>query len=158
MSAPRPPATLSPGDALLVWEITAGISTLGDIMRRHGLTFDEYDAKMRDAAFVGHMVDCKRYWTSETSVSERVRLKAALLAEDGLLDLYQILKSPDTVTSAKLDAFGHLAKAADLGPSKKPDVGTGERFQININLGEKHVVLEANSIAGALEGETVADS
>lgn len=148
MALPAAPPGISPNDARLAWELTAGISSIGDIMRRHRLTFDEYDAKKRDPVFMAMFTEYKKYWDSDMSAAERVQLKAALLTEDSLLDIYELIKSDDTAPGVKLEAFTSLARAAQVGVKGKDGAPTsGERVQININLpGRQGVTIDAPAI------------
>ncbi len=144
-------ATLPPGlseaDARLAWELTAHILPLGEIMKRYNLDFDGLAEKKRDPVFRSVIEDYARSWNSSLSAQDRIRIKAALLVEDGLLDIYRILKSPETVAAAKLDAFAALSRAGDVGPSKKDSVGGGERFAVTINLpGSQPVHIDAQAI------------
>ena len=145
MALPTAPPGISPSDARLAWELTAGISSIGDIMRRHRLTFDEYDAKKKDPIFMAMFTEYKKYWDSDMSAAERVQLKAALLTEDSLLDIYELIKSGDTAPGVKLEAFSSLARAAQVGVKGKDGAPSGgERVQININIpGQQGVVVDA---------------
>lgn len=138
------PQGVSEQDARLAWELVANINSLGDIMRRHGLTFDEYDAKKRDPAFKAMLDEYRKRWNSEMSVNQRVALKAALLTEDSLLDVYAIIKDAEASPGQKLDAFGALARAGEVGVTKKETGPAGAPVQITINLpGRSGVTLDA---------------
>ena len=128
------PAGISKRDARLAWELVSNISSKADIIRRHGLTFDDFDAKLTDAAFKGMLDEYKRRWNSELSVNQRVALKAALLTEDSLLDVYAIIKDVDASPGQKLEAFGALAKAGEVGVAKKDTGPAGTPVQITINV------------------------
>lgn len=135
---------MAEADVRLAWELIAGISPLGDIMRRHGLTFDDYDAKKRDPGFLALMDQLRKHWNSEMSVNDRVKLKAALLTEDSLLDVYAIIKNEDASAGQRLEAFGALAKAGEVGAQKKEPGPTGAVAKITINIpGGPAVALDA---------------
>ncbi len=128
------PLGLSENDARLAWELTADIVPLAEIMRRYDLTFDSLAEKRRDPVFRSVLEEYSRAWNSSLSTADRVRIKAALLVEDGLLDIFRILKAEDSAAAAKLDAFAALARAGDVGPSKNASAQAGERFSVTINL------------------------
>lgn len=128
------PTGVSEQDARLAWELVSNISTKADIIRRHGLTFDDFDTKERDPVFKMMLEEYKRRWNSELSVNQRVALKAALLTEDSLLDVYAIIKQEDSSPGQKLEAFGALAKAGEVGMAKKETGPSGAPVQITINV------------------------
>jgi hypothetical protein len=141
------PTGVSPEDARLAWELVANISSVGDIMRRHALTFDDLDAKKRDPAFATLLRQYEKHWNSELSVNQRVALKAALLTEDSLLDVYRIIKDGEASAGQRLEAFGALAKAGEVGVVKKDAGVTGTPVQININIpGQKGVMIDATPV------------
>lgn len=152
MTNPMPvPAGVTQADARLAWELVAGISSVGDIMRRHGLTFDDLDAKKRDPVFSNMLEQYRKHWNSELSVNQRVALKAALLTEDSLLDVYAIIKDAEASPGQKLEAFGALAKAGEVGAQRKDSGPAATPVHITINVpGKSGVTIDATP---ALEGE-----
>jgi hypothetical protein len=147
MSKMPVPAGVSPEDARLAWELVANFSSIGDIMRRHGLSFDDLDAKKRDPAFATLLKQYEKHWNSELSVNQRVALKAALLTEDSLLDVYQIIKNGEASPGQKLEAFGALAKAGEVGVQRKDQAAAGTPVHININIpGHQGVTIDATPV------------
>lgn len=141
------PAGVSKEDARLAWELVANISPIGDIMRRHGLTFDEFDAKKRDPVFSNMLEQYRKHWNSELSVNQRVALKAALLTEDSLLDVYAIIKDGEASPGQKLEAFGALAKAGEVGVQRKDSAVASNPVHITINVpGRSGVTLDATPV------------
>ena len=141
------PAGVSKEDARLAWELVAQISPIGDIMRRHGLTFDEFDAKKRDPVFANMLDQYRKHWNSELSVNQRVSLKAALLTEDSLLDVYAIIKDTEASPGQKLEAFGALAKAGEVGTVRKDSGISSTPVHITINVpGKTGVLLDATPV------------
>lgn len=140
-------AGLTPADARLAWELVANISPLGDIMRRHGLSFDDYDEKKRDPIFKAAVQELTRHWNSDLSVTQRIQLKAALLTEDSLLDIYAMVKDKEVGVGNRLEAFGALAKAGEVGTTKK-DVGAGApTVKVVINVpGKTGVTVDATPV------------
>jgi hypothetical protein len=148
MTTPLPvPAGVSQADARLAWELVAGISSIGDVMRRHSLTFDELDAKKRDPLFANMLEQYKKHWNSELTVNQRVSLKAALLTEDSLLDVYAIIKDIDASPGQKLEAFGALAKAGEVGAARKDTGISATPVHITINVpGKSGVTIDATPV------------
>lgn len=138
------PAGITEQDARLAWELVTNISSKGDIMRRHGLTFDDFDAKLLDPGFKSMLEEYRKRWNSELTVNQRVALKAALLTEDSLLDVYAIIKDFEASPGQKLEAFGALAKAGEVGATRKDVAPAGTPVQITINIpGKTGVTLDA---------------
>jgi hypothetical protein len=138
------PVGVSQSDARLAWELVAGISSIGDVMRRHQMSFDDLDAKKRDPVFANMLDQYRKHWNSELSVNQRVALKAALLTEDSLLDIYAIIKDTEASPGQKLEAFGALAKAGEVGAQRKEAGVAGTPVHITINVpGKPGVTLDA---------------
>jgi len=138
------PLGVSQADARLAWEIVSNITPLPDLIRRHQLTFDEYDAKKRDPAFRAMLDQYRKQWNSELTVNQRVMLKAALLTEDSLLDVYEIIKDREASPGQKLEAFGALAKAGEVGAVRKDTGPPAAPVHIVINVpGKTGVTLDA---------------
>ncbi len=142
---------LSEADARLAWELVTNISSKADIIRRHGYTFDEFDAKLREPGFKAAVEEFRRRWSSEMSVNQRVALKAALLTEDSLLDVYAIIKKDDASPGQKLEAFSALAKAGEVGAQKQATGPAMAPVQINSTAPGKDAVHVA--AVPALESE-----
>jgi hypothetical protein len=131
----------------LAWELTANISSIGDIMRRHGLSFDDLDRKKREPGFKAMLAEYQRQWNSELSVNQRVAIKAALLAEDSLLDVYEIIKSQDTSPGQKLEAFDKLARAGEVGVQKKEQGSAVAQVKLTINVpGKEGITIDSVAI------------
>jgi hypothetical protein len=79
------------------------------------------------------------------------------LIEDALIELNKIFHDRDLAAPARLEAFKSLAKVADVFETQKIGAPTGERVQIQINLGNgaAPVAIEGASQL-ALEGEIAA--
>jgi len=139
-----PPAGVSQADARLAWELVSDITPVADVMRRHQLSFDEYDEKKRDPIFRAMLEQYRKQWNSELTVNQRVALKAALLTEDSLLDVYAIIKNTEASPGQKLEAFGALAKAGEVGALRKDLGAPSTPVHITINVpGKPGVTLDA---------------
>lgn len=153
MTNPMPvPAGVSQSEARLAWELVAGISSLADIMRRHKLSFDELDAKKRDPLFANMLEQYRKHWNSELTVNQRVSLKAALLTEDSLLDVYAIIKDIDASPGQKLEAFGALAKAGEVGAARKDTGISATPVHITINVpGKAGITVDASPVEDVVD-------
>ena len=129
------PTGVTPAQARLAWELVSNITPLGDLMRRHELSFDELEQLQREPLFKRMLTDFRKHWDSELTVNQRVALKAALLTEDALLDVYGIIKDETTTPGQKMEAFAALAKAGEVGAPRRPgDEMTQTPVHITINV------------------------
>lgn len=118
----------------MAWEIVAQVAPLPDILRRHGITVSEMQAKLREPMFRSMLAEAKRLWNADTlTTKERIRLKAQLLTEEGLDELADIVRNRDMGAVARIDAFEKIAKVGSLA-TPDPSQGVGERTVININI------------------------
>lgn len=139
-----PNAPIPEARSRLAWELVAKISPLPDILRRHNLTVTQLKQMMREPMFRSLMAETKKLWESELNAKERIRVKARLLVEDSILDIYQIVQNVELNPNARIDAFEQLAKIGELAaPEKNPT--SNERVQITINIPgtDKPVVINA---------------
>lgn len=151
------PATPTPipqslNRAALAFEIAAGLTALPDILSRFKITKDHLKSLLkRDPQFRHQVTEYKREWLAPKNAKERIRFKAQLAAEDGLLELYSIFKDQDAGLTQRLEAYKQIVSLADVAP-KKDAVDTGSHFSITINLGESPQ--EAITIAATTTHET----
>jgi hypothetical protein len=118
------PSALSGTDAQLIWELVANISPSAEVCARYGLNATSLRAKMKDKMFLTAYREAKSIWNSDLNVEERVRVKARFMVEDGLADIFAILKQNDQIPALKLEAFEKLMKAGELGPRKSAESTT----------------------------------
>jgi hypothetical protein len=134
MSALKSTPVAVEGDTRLAWELVAGIAPLPDILRRWTMTFDGLKEKLRDPLFRSMVNETRKIWKSELNTKERIRIKAQLLVEDSLLEIFQIVADKEVSPQARVDAFKNLANIGDLNEKEK-NPQAAERVTININLG-----------------------
>lgn len=118
------PNALSGTDAQLIWELVANISPPAEVIARYGLSANGLRAKMRDKMFLTAFKEAKSIWTSDLNVEERVKVKSRFMVEDGLADVFAIMKNETHIPQLRLEAFEKLMKAGDLGPKKNSEGGT----------------------------------
>lgn len=137
MPEPGADLAISATDGRLAWEIAAEIAPIPDILKRYGMTPVEFKGKLRDPMFRAAVREAKILWKSDLNAKQRIQIKAAMLVEDSLLDVFAIIKNENMPAASKLDAFEKLMKTADLAPKTgKPDGAPTSGFKINIILGD----------------------
>lgn len=153
MALPIPIATspdLNAQDAQLVWELVSDITPKEDVLIRHGMTPADLKAKLNNPMFRSAYVEAKRLWSSDMNAQDRIKVKATMMVEDALIDVYRIIKDDTALSVSKLEAFEKLGKLAQVMGQKPSAVG--ERHTIIINVGEKPTKIEFEQ--PAIEGET----
>jgi hypothetical protein len=135
-------------DAQLIWELVAKISDPKDVLRRYGIDAAGLRAKMKDKMFRAAFREAQNLWESDLNTEDRIQVKARAMAEDGLLTVFEILKSADSIPQLKLEAFEKLIKVGQLGPKKDKEGGGGRPFSVVINLRntDKKVVIDGHSL------------
>lgn len=137
-------------DARLIRELVAGIDKPTDILARYGLTETDLKAKLRDKGFVAAYKEAKAFWDSSPNTRDRIRAKAGALLEDGLQDMFGILKNENMPASSRLEASKQLASLHE-GP-KKDQGPTGPTTIIQIvRRGREPVTIHAEPRQQALE-------
>lgn len=144
-------APVQRSEARLVWELVAKIAPLPDVLRRHSLSVLELKAKLKEPMFRSLYKETKRIWESELNTKERIRVKAQLLVEDSLLDVYAIVQNDQMSPQVRVDAFEKLARIGSLGAPEKGTGNEGERVQININIPGASAPVVVTAAAPALE-------
>ena len=129
---------ISQTDGRLAWELAADIADVPTLLSRYGISLADFKNKLKDPMFRQAIREAKSIWKSDLNTQQRVRVKAALLVEDSLLDVFAIVKSESQPAAARLEAFEKLVKTADLAPKAgSKDQSNAGAFKINIILGDK---------------------
>jgi hypothetical protein len=134
-------------DAQLIWELVAEISSPAEVLARYGLTPADLKAKNKDKMFRAAYQEARNLWKSDLNAEDRIKVKARAMVEDGLVDIFQILKNIDGVPQLRLEAFEKLMKVGDLGPKKDKESGT-KPFSIVMQFSntEKKVVIDGHTL------------
>lgn len=128
---------ISQTDGRIAWELAAEITPVPDILVRYGITAHDFKKKLSDPMFRQAIREAKSIWKSDLNVQQRIRMKAAFLVEDSILDVFAIVKNESQGATARLDAFKKLLETADIMPTKQVgNASTAGAFRINIMLGD----------------------
>ena len=148
-----PPASVSTQDmqAELAMELAAGLLPINNIMTRFDLTKEQLRLLLLNPIFRGMVRSYKQEWLAATNAKERIRVKAAMATEEGLLELNRIFHDSMLNPTARLEAFKQMSNLADVQP-KKDAVDTGPKFNLTLNLGSdpnaaaQHVTIDATAL------------
>src|SRR5271166_2741875 len=107
---------ISQTDGRLAWELAAEITPVPVLLTRYGISLPDFKQKLKDPMFRQAIREAKSIWKSDMNVQQRIRVKAAFLVEDSILDIFAIIKNESQPAAAKLEAFEKLLKTADMIP------------------------------------------
>jgi len=122
--------------AHLASEIASDLVDLKDILERHQITQAHLGVLTQQTEFNQMLEEFSRDWKHPMNVKERIRLKAALAIEDGMIDMYAIFRNEDLAPAARLDAYKQLVTLSDTAPRREAEAGGGAGFSIVINVGK----------------------
>lgn len=122
-------------DPEMILEIAAGIENPVVVAKRYGVEPADY-ARMAMTPWFAKELDAKRKMLEDDGFT--VRAKAAMLAEDLMVDTYRAAKLSESV-GAKLDVLKHLSKLGDLEPKPGNHAPVGGGFSITIKLPDNYV-------------------
>lgn len=132
----------------LALQMAAGLTPIPDLLKNFNLDQQQLAAIAKDPQFRAMYTEAKTMWHSTLNVRERAQIKAAMMVEDSLLTIYQMLHDPDIAPPSKIAAFDKLVELADLKPKKDVGPAAGDKFTININLADdkqENIVLEVQA-------------
>ena len=130
---------------VLAMEIASGLSSPKEVFSRHGFTDVEARQILKSPHFVKMLKEAKANWDGDHNADERIRLKAKLALEELLLPHFLLAKSPDTPANARNEAVKTFERLSGLARDTG-DNPVGERFVVNINLGdapEEKIVIDS---------------
>jgi hypothetical protein len=111
------------------------LKALSDILEPYCITTEQYERIKEIPFFKRVHEDFTIEWNRVTSTPERVRLISAVLLEEGLPRLGSQMIDKDISPAVAVETGKFFAKMAGVGEAKA-EAGTGEKFVINISLGE----------------------
>lgn len=132
----RYPMPGSDSSARLALDLAMRVKTADVVAESYGLTRGDLLHRLRtDKQFAMQVKAYKEVWHNPMNAVERTRIKAAVLAEDGLVDVWRLFLDTDVHPSIRLDSYKHICKLGDVEPKAVgADGGGGTRFSVTINL------------------------
>ena len=132
-TAPEPHVTLDIPPQL-VWECAAGLENPTDVAARFGFTGEKWERLQQWAPFI-HAVQTQRAEFERNGMT--FRLKAGLMAEEMMSQMFKQAIANDTSIMQKLSVFNSLVDVAGLKPDKKQEAASAvsaPKFSITINI------------------------
>jgi hypothetical protein len=117
----------------VLMEIASGIEEPTEIAKRWGLKPDQLDAVLKTPA-IKHQIEAKRSELKATGAT--FRMKAEVLAEELMVDIYHEAMHPDAPRGFKLEVVKWLTKIADREPKQSANIIGGglSGFSLQINI------------------------
>ncbi len=132
-SSPHPPVGMDDMRPRLAAELAAGLLPMRDILTRFDLTKQQLEKLLTDPGFRSAIVEFRGQWRDAGNARERIRVKAALAVEEGLIELYNMYTNLDINPNARLDAYKQLVTLSDTAPVKDA-TPEGSRFSVIFNI------------------------
>ena len=121
-------------------ELAANLLPVEAILTQFSLSKEQLKIMLKDKSFRRMVTTYKQEWMAATNAKERIRIKAAIATEEGLLALNDIFRDSKLNPTARLEAFKQLTALADVSP--KPDaIDGGPKFMLTLNMGGDHAVV-----------------
>lgn len=145
-SAPSTPAVLNYSQRLgpnfvnplsnnigaFVMELAAKLQPVEEILKKYKVTAGQLGLLLRNNAFRELVREAERDFASITNTAERIRIKAMLLTEIGLDEIFLILTDNKVMPSARVQAFAQIKNLTGL---EKPELDRGRaQFKLVINV------------------------
>ena len=146
------PKHLTPGlIARLARDVVMELKALPDILAPYCITELQY-ARIKEMPFFKRVFeDFTVEWNRVTSTPERIRLISAVMLEEGLPRMGAQMIDKDVSPAIAIETGKFFAKIAGVGESKTDGV-VGEKFVINISLGEETKLQFTKDVTPATPG------
>src|SRR5882672_1127903 len=142
-----PDLTLKDLSATVAAELAAGLSSAETIRKRFGLTAPQWRQLTQNGYFRGMVKDALKSFQGDLNAGRRITLKAEVMLEDSLEDLYAIVKTKDVPSGERIKAVQTMAELAGRGKGTNatvdPNAPKQQGFTLNINVGGgKDVIIQ----------------
>jgi hypothetical protein len=138
-------------------EIAIGHYDLSEILERYKIPLDQWEQLKDSHRFKEALEREVVNWNAAVNTDQRVKLKAAAIIEEWLIEANQRLHDKSEVLSSKVSLAQVIAKFAGIGV-QQGDGNAGEKFSVVINLGGDKIHIEKDItpkvIEGSLDGST----
>jgi hypothetical protein len=146
------PKHLSPGlIARLARDVVMELRALSDILEPYGISELQF-ARIKEMPFFKRVYeDFLLEWNRVTSTPERIRLISAVMLEEGLPRMGSQMVDKEVSPAIAIETGKFFAKIAGVGETKA-EGSPGEKFVINISLGEETKLQFTKDVTPATPG------
>jgi len=103
---------------LLANEIAANLNTVKEILAKYNIKHKDFALLYKTPQFKAKLDAARLDWASDQGQKILFAKKAAMAAEDGLIDMYKIVKDATVPPSNRITAHQHLSTLGNVMPSK----------------------------------------
>ena len=140
--------TISDLSPQIAAELAAELSSPTTIRKRYGLTHDQWEMLKRNRVFREMLKEAIGKFRGDLNAGARITLKAEVLLEDAMPDLYNIAKNALTPASERINAIKELRELSGRNAKKTDGAAAGGGFVLNINLsnGQKGITIDGRKV------------
>lgn len=120
---------------ILARELVMGIYEVEDVLKRYGVSWDEFDRIRELPRFQKLVEQITVEWGSTMNTRERIKFKSLAGLEDGLPDLFRAAKDSRETLASRVEAFKLARVLGGIG-ERDPNEIAPEKFTLTINVGE----------------------
>jgi hypothetical protein len=141
----------------LARELSMEMVEPANVIKKIGMSVEEWDATIQHPRFKQMLTEEKERWESSLNSKERVEIKTWFILEDVLEHMPKYFYDPHFGDTAKVQLFQAMQKQVGIGSKEGAAAGTGERYNININIGGEEIKAqgEITPQGNVIEGEVV---
>jgi hypothetical protein len=146
-----PELTFGDLSATVAAELATGLSTAETIRKRFGLSVPQWKMLTQNDYFRGMVKESLRAFQGDLNAGRRITLKAEVMLEDSLADLYGVIKDKAVPSGERIKAVQALADLAGRNSKNAADPNAPKvsGFTLNINIGDgKNVVIQGTPDGG----------
>jgi hypothetical protein len=147
-NAPEASLTLENLSPMIAAELAAGLSDAKTLRARYGLSLEQWKMLGQNKAFRQMLGEAIAKFKGDLNAGARITLKAEILLEDVMPELYHLAKRSETPASERINAVKQLAALAGRGEKKGDEnARAGSGFVLNINVGKgQGVTIEGQKV------------
>lgn len=138
LAAVDPTALLKDRFDLLANEMAAELQTPKEILAKYGIKQKDFRLLAKTDRFKRAYKTAKTEWASEDGMKALFARKCRMAADDGILDIHQIVKDTKMPPANRIEAHKHLSAMGNLAPSKVAGEEGQAKHTIVINIGKSH--------------------
>lgn len=121
---------------ILAREIASDIHPIEEIIKRHGITQEQFEVIVQNSHFQRILADAATVWSGASNTGERIKIKSLVMLEEWLATVFAMLHDPKHTLRDKVELAKLVGRFAGMGEKGPMEVGSGERISININMGD----------------------
>lgn len=124
--------------ASLAADLAAGIYSQQEIFDHHGIDVVQASVLLKSDWFQKMVEDARKEWASIDNAKERIRVKARLSLEEGIIEMFNIIRDKNVPAAARVGAFKELKEIGGVVERQDPNQGAAGMIpSVQIFLGNQ---------------------